>query len=225
MYCQIRCADPASLFVPSLRLSLKVAEGSEGRVRRTSLAVVDRAAALIFAPALCPRSPARPAPAADAAAHVDARADPAEKLNRKGYAIHQVLDRFLLRPAAMTYFAITLKPLRLGIENVLTNLGEPVVAVNDVLQGRFRKAGATTVRFVTNSTIGVAGIFDVAKHAGIPRHDNGFALTLGRAGVKPGPYLFIPLMGPSTVRDAVRQRGGRGDRPVPLAGAARVGRR
>ena len=129
--------------------------------------------------------------------------DPAEKLNRKGYAIHQFFDRILIRPAAMAYMAAMPRPLRLGIENVLNNLGEPVVAANDLIQGRFRKAGTSTVRFVTNSTVGVAGLFDVAKRAGLPRHDNGFALTLGRAGVRPGPYLFIPLVGPSTVRDAI----------------------
>jgi phospholipid-binding lipoprotein MlaA len=130
-------------------------------------------------------------------------ADPAEGVNRVGFAIHQTLDRFLLRPAALAFKAITPPPLRKGLENLLSNLGEPVVAANDLLQGRFHKAGDSTLRFVVNSTVGVAGLFDVATPAGLPYHGNGFALTLGRAGVAPGPYLFIPLLGPTTVRDLI----------------------
>jgi phospholipid-binding lipoprotein MlaA len=169
-------------------------------VRKPGLVLVSVLAPVVLAtafPALAADAPSGPsAIAAD-------RADPAEKFNRKLFAVHQFLDRAFFRPLAMAYKAITPPPLRQGIENVISNLGEPVVLVNDVLQGHFRKAGGTTVRFVTNSTIGIAGLVDVAKAANLPHHDNGFALTLGRAGVKSGPYLFIPLMGPSTVRDAI----------------------
>ncbi len=130
-------------------------------------------------------------------------ADPAEKFNRKLFAFNQFLDRVILRPLALAYKAITPRPLRKGIENVISNLGEPVVAGNDLLQGRLRKSGTSVLRFVTNSTVGIGGLFDVATRADLPHHDNGFALTLGRAGFKPGPYLFIPVLGPSTVRDAI----------------------
>ena len=143
--------------------------------------------------------PANAAMAADSASKVD----PAEKINRVGYAIHEFFDRHLIRPVALGYQAVVPSPLRDGIRHFMDNLGEPSVAANDVLQGRFKKARTATLRFATNSTFGVLGFFDMATPAGLPRHDNGFDLTLGRAGVKPGPYLFIPLIGPTTVRDAV----------------------
>lgn len=131
------------------------------------------------------------------------KGDPAEKINRVGYAIHQFLDRLLIRPVAMTYQKVVPAPLRDGVRHVLDNLGEPSIAANDLLQGHFKNARTATLRFATNSIFGVAGIFDMATPAGLPRHDNGFDVTLGRAGIKPGPYLFIPLIGPTTVRDAI----------------------
>ncbi|HXQ48069.1 MAG TPA: VacJ family lipoprotein, partial [Caulobacteraceae bacterium] len=140
------------------------------------------------------------ATAAQAAPHND---DPAEPMNRVGFAIYQALDSHLVRPAALAYQRALPGPVRRSIENVLANLHEPVVAANDLLQGRFAKARAAVVRFAVNSTDGVLGLFDVAARLGVPRHDNGFALTLGRAGVRPGPYLFIPIAGPSTVRDTI----------------------
>jgi hypothetical protein len=97
----------------------------------------------------------------------------------------------------------TPKPLRKGLHNVLQNADEPVVVINDGLQGRIGDGGRTLVRFVINSTIGLAGIFDVAKRAGLPHHDNGFAMTLGRYGVAPGPELHLPVVGPLTLRQAV----------------------
>jgi len=175
--------------------------GSEATVRKAKLAIAAVVFPAVLFAAAVPAASAEPS--ATPVATSSDQADPAEKLNRKFFAVHQFLDKTFFRPLAMVYKAITPQPLRTGIENVISNLGEPVVAVNDVLQGRFRKAGATTVRFVTNSTVGIGGLIDVAKSANLPHHDNGFALTLGRAGVKPGPYLFIPLMGPSTVRDAI----------------------
>ena len=131
------------------------------------------------------------------------KVDPAEKFNRGSYAIHEFFDRHLIRPLALTYQKIVPGPLRDGLRHILDNLGEPRVAANDILQGRFKKAGTAGLRFATNSTFGVLGFFDMATPAGLPRHDNGFDLTLGRAGVKPGPYLFVPFVGPTTVRDAI----------------------
>lgn len=131
--------------------------------------------------------------------------DPAEKANRISFSIHETLDRYLFRPAALAYSAVVPKLVRVGLEHVLSNLGEPVVVVNDLLQGRFSKGGEATGRFLVNSTLGVGGLFDVGAKGGLPHHDNGFALTLGRAGVGPGPYLFIPFIGPTTVRDLFGQ--------------------
>lgn len=132
-----------------------------------------------------------------------ANPDPWERFNRFSFRVHQAIDRAALRPLAMAYVHVTPKPLREAIHNVIANLGEPVVAFNDVFQGRFRQAGMTTVRFATNSTVGVAGVFDVATGAGAPHHHNGFDLTLGRYHVASGPFLFIPLLGPTTVRDLI----------------------
>jgi phospholipid-binding lipoprotein MlaA len=143
-----------------------------------------------------------PAAAAHAAS-VGSEVDPLEKANRVGFAIHEFFDRHVIRPAALTYQTIVPGPLRDGVRHMLDNLGEPRTAANDVLQFRFEKAATAVVRFAANSTVGVLGFFDVATHMGLPRHENGFDLTLGRAGIKAGPYLFVPFLGPATFRDAI----------------------
>jgi phospholipid-binding lipoprotein MlaA len=127
--------------------------------------------------------------------------DPFEGANRHGYAIHQFIDRIILRPAARTYQALVPKPIRTGLRQVISNMEEPGVLANDLLQGHPVRAAKTLTRFVANSTVGIGGLFDVAAHAGLPHHDNGFGDTFGRYGAGPGPYLFIPMVGPSTVRD------------------------
>ncbi len=129
--------------------------------------------------------------------------DPLEPLNRAAYAVNRVIDRALFRPVAITYRRLTPRPVRRGVARVISNLGEPVVGLNDLLQLHPVQAAKTTVRFVGNSTLGVLGVFDVATPAGLPHHDNGFAVTLGKYGAPSGPYLFIPVAGPSSVRDAV----------------------
>ncbi len=136
-----------------------------------------------------------------AAARQGSTSDPFERLNRKTYALNQMLDRVVLRPLAVFWHRAAPKPLRTGINNLLSNLGEPLVFINDVLQGRPEAAGKTAVRFVANSTIGALGVIDVAGATGLPHHDNGFALTLGRWGAKSGPYLYLPVLGPSSARD------------------------
>lgn len=143
-----------------------------------------------------------PAAAAHAAS-VGSEVDPLEKANRVGFAIYQFFDRNVIRPAALTYQKVLPGPLRDGIRHVLDNLGEPRTAANDVLQFRFEKAATAAIRFATNSTVGVFGFFDVATHLGVPRHENGFDLTLGRWGIKTGPYLFVPFLGPATFRDSI----------------------
>ena len=129
------------------------------------------------------------------------KGDPFEGVNRQGYAIHQFLDRAFLRPAAKIYRTLVPSPLRTGLRHVISNMGEPGVMANDVLQGHPVRAGKTLTRFLTNTTLGIGGLFDPAATAGLLHHDNGFGDTLGRYGVGPGPYLFVPLVGPSTLRD------------------------
>ena len=134
-------------------------------------------------------------------AHHHARGDPLEGVNRKLFSVHDFLDRILFRPIAMVYKAVVPKPLRTGIRHVFSNLDEPVVFANDLLQLKPKRAVRTFARFVINSTIGIGGVLDVAKKAELPHRPNGFGDTLGRYGVGPGPYLFIPFIGPTDLRD------------------------
>jgi phospholipid-binding lipoprotein MlaA len=127
--------------------------------------------------------------------------DPLEGMNRRLFGMEETLDRHLFGPIAHG-FGATPSPLRRALRNFGRNLGEPVVVVNDVLQGRVQQAAGTVVRIVVNTTFGVGGLMDVAKKNHLPHHDNSFGTTLGRWGAGPGPYLFIPLIGPSTLRDA-----------------------
>ena len=129
--------------------------------------------------------------------------DPLEPTNRRLFGLGQFLDKTLVRPIAMGYRRLTPRPIRKAVHNVLQNLDEPVVLANDLLQGRLAAGARTTTRFALNSTVGIAGTFDPARRAGIPHHDNGFADTLGRYGVTAGPYLYVPVVGPSSVRDLI----------------------
>ena len=127
--------------------------------------------------------------------------DPMERTNRTLFGAHQQIDRNVLGPVARGYKAATPSPVRKGIRNVLNNLGEPVTFINDVLQGRPVKAGEAATRFVTNSTVGLLGVFDVATAAGVERHEEDFGQTLATYGVKPGPYIVVPVLGPTNARD------------------------
>ncbi len=128
-------------------------------------------------------------------------ADPYEGANRAFYGLESALDRALLRPLSVFYRHAVPRPIRAGLTRVAGNLGEPGVAANDLLQGRTAKAGRTVVRFVANSTLGLGGLIDVASTAGLKHHDNDLGLTLARYGVGSGPYLYLPLVGPTNVRD------------------------
>jgi len=128
-------------------------------------------------------------------------ADPLEPINRVSYRIHEVGDRYVLRPVARGYRAITPQPVRTGIGNVFRNLGMPVVIINGLLQGKFAQAADDTGHFLVNTTLGIGGLFDVATRAGIERSDEDFGQTLAVWGVPSGPYVFIPFMGPTTFRD------------------------
>jgi phospholipid-binding lipoprotein MlaA len=168
------------------------------------------AAAPIPDPAATP-NPATPdpAPAADRRHH-HAEGDPLEGFNRAMFSVHQKLDKAIFRPAAMGYRDAVPKPVRSGLRNFFSNLGEPIVALNYLLQLKFGKAAETLGRFAINSTIGIGGLIDIAKlpDFDLPHRPNGFGDTLGFYGVKPGPYLFLPFVGPSTLRDFA---GGQGD--------------
>lgn len=131
------------------------------------------------------------------------KTDPLKGVNTLSYDAIQVADDAVVRPVAMAYKAAVPSPARKGIRNFLYNLHEPVVFVNYLLQLKPGKAVETLGRFSINSTIGVGGLIDVAKRKGLnmPRRTNGFAYTLGYYGVKPGAFLYLPLIGATSVRD------------------------
>ncbi|MEO5866349.1 MAG: VacJ family lipoprotein [Sphingomonas sp.] len=150
-------------------------------------------------------------------AHHHTPGDPFEGFNRRMFGLFQGLDNAVFRPAAMGYKHAVPKPLRGGLRHFLSNLGEPLVFVNYLLQFKPGKAVETLGRFVINSTLGVGGLIDVAKTRGfrLPHRPNSFGNTLAIHGVKPGPYIFLPFIGPSTLRDLI---GGQGEALVyPLA--------
>jgi len=128
--------------------------------------------------------------------------DPWEKTNRFFYNFDDGLDRVLLKPVSDFYVKVVPEPVRTGLGNGFNNLGYGNVILNDLLQAKWKQGLSDTGRMAVNSTIGIAGIFDVASRRGLLSHQNDFGITLGKWGAKPGPYLVLPLLGPSTVRDA-----------------------
>ena len=127
--------------------------------------------------------------------------DPYENFNRKVYGFNEGVDKAVLEPAAKGYRAVTNKPIRKGVKNVLLNLGEPVTFVNEVLQGDLGGATETVGRFSINSTVGLVGLIDLADDFGLERKKEDFGQTLAVWGVDDGPYLVAPLIGPTNPRD------------------------
>ncbi|MBO0709880.1 MAG: VacJ family lipoprotein [Acetobacteraceae bacterium] len=144
-------------------------------------------------------------PASDPEALADFKEtnDPLEPTNRVFYKINNGIDTVLLRPVAEAYHKVAPERVRTGVHNVISNLGSPVALSNDILDARPRRAGDTAMRFLINTTVGVVGIFDVAKGWGYPAHDTSFGTTLALWGVPEGPFLFLPVLGPSNPRDAI----------------------
>jgi phospholipid-binding lipoprotein MlaA len=137
------------------------------------------------------------------AAEPDDADDPLESMNRKFFDFDMFLDRILVKPVAKVYVAVVPPPGRHAIRHVLDNMGEPVVFANNLLQGEFHRADITMGRFLLNSTFGLGGIFDLASQSGLPKQSGDFGQTLYVWGVGSGPYLFLPIIGPSNPRDAI----------------------
>ncbi len=126
-----------------------------------------------------------------------------EKVNRGIFAFNQVLDKVIFKPLAKGYRMFP-QPIRSGTSNALSNLGNVVTVPNNVLQGQFKDAGVNSARFILNSTLGIAGIFDVASYYGLKKRDKeDYGQTLGVWGAGPGCYFVIPVLGPTTVRDSI----------------------
>src|SRR5882757_646654 len=128
--------------------------------------------------------------------------DPWESWNRGVYKLNDVLDRAVAKPVAQTYVKVVPATIRLGVSNFFANLNTPTVLVNDALQGKFLAAANDLGRFIVNSTVGIGGILDPATPSGLERNDEDFGQTLGKWGVHPGPFVELPILGPSDLRDA-----------------------
>lgn len=134
---------------------------------------------------------------------VDGVHDPLQGYNRLMFSVNDTLDKYALKPVAQGYKFVVPDFAEQGVSNFFDNLGEIGNFVNNALQGKFADAGNDLGRFAINSTIGLFGLLDVASEFGMPEHDEDFGQTLGVWGVGSGPYVVLPLLGPSTVRDTV----------------------
>jgi phospholipid-binding lipoprotein MlaA len=127
--------------------------------------------------------------------------DPLEGFNRGVYKFNAVFDEFVFLPVVNAYETVTPEFARTGVSNFFTNIGEIITFANEVLQFKIEAAGMTVFRFVANSTVGFLGFFDVTTYEGIPRTKEDFGQTLGYWGAGEGPFLVLPILGPSNVRD------------------------
>ena len=131
------------------------------------------------------------------------KADPFESFNRASFAFNDTVDAAVLKPVAKGYVAVTPGFVRTGVSNAFGNVSDVKSAVNNLLQGNPGKAVSDTGRVLVNTVLGIFGLWDVASPMGLTKHDEDFGQTLGKWGVGSGPYLVLPLLGPSTVRDAI----------------------
>ena len=128
--------------------------------------------------------------------------DPLEPVNRVIFNINDTLDRNVVRPVAQAYVDVVPRLVRTGVSNVFGNLSDAFSAINNLLQGKKEPFGSDLGRVLVNSTFGLGGIFDIASEANIEKYNEDFGQTLGWWGLGPGPYLVLPILGPSNVRDA-----------------------
>jgi phospholipid-binding lipoprotein MlaA len=133
--------------------------------------------------------------------------DPLERVNRVTYRFNDAVDHAVLRPIALGYRKITPRPVRTSVSNFIDNLSYPTTIVNDLLQLKFKPFVQDTGRLVVNTTVGIGGLFDPASRIGLQKNDEDLGLTFGHWGAGPGPYLVIPLLGPSDVRDGLGRVG------------------
>jgi len=127
--------------------------------------------------------------------------DPLRPFNAKIFWFNDEVDTHVLTPVATGWDKVAPRPVRRSLSNFFTNLNTPIVAVNDVLQGKLKHGAVDVGRFTVNTTVGVLGFLDPATGWGLERHEEDFGQTLGRWGVPPGPYLVLPFLGPSDPRD------------------------
>ena len=129
------------------------------------------------------------------------RDDPFEPMNRASYAVHEVVDGYVVKPVAQAYVDYAPKLVQTGVRNFFGNIDDFFSFINGMLQNKPEKAGNDLGRVITNTGFGLLGLIDIASDAGIPKGNEDFGQTFGYWGIPQGPYLFIPVLGPTTVRD------------------------
>ncbi|MDP1680308.1 MAG: VacJ family lipoprotein [Burkholderiales bacterium] len=129
--------------------------------------------------------------------------DPLEPLNRGIYQFNDTVDKAVMKPVAQGYKAVLPNPVRTGVGNFFSNIDDALIAVNNLLQFKFSQAASDVARLIANTTFGIGGLFDVATSFGLEKHNEDFGQTLGYWGIGDGPFLMLPLLGPSNVRDTV----------------------
>ena len=183
--------------------SADVPDASPVRVEQSFWAGLRAAASAVAVAGLalggCATPPSDPA----ARAEFERTNDPLEPLNRKTFAFNQFIDHAVLRPAAKAYVFVVPEDARAAIHHVLDNMKEPTLFFNNVLQGEFKRAAITAGRFVVNSTVGFGGMVDVMTLSGVDRQTADFGQTMYVWGIPSGPYLILPILGPTNPRDAV----------------------
>ena len=134
-------------------------------------------------------------------AETPSRVDPLEPFNRAMFSVHEVVDGNVVKPLAEGYVKFVPELIRTGVANFFGNIDDLFIGINNVLEGNGKRAGDDFGRVVLNTAFGLGGIFDLASMMGIEKHNQDFGITFGKWGIPQGPYLFVPLFGPTTVRD------------------------
>ena len=187
------------LHSPVLRKAILQPRGSVARIHRAAAWAAALFGLTLLAGCATPPSPNDP----EALAAYKEANDPLEPMNRYFFELNFAADELLFKPIAGWYYVALPNFAQDGVRNVIRNVHSPVVLANDLFQGETDRAGVTVERFLVNSTMGLGGLFDIASRMGLEYHDEDFGQTLAVAGVGEGPYLMLPLLGPSNPRDAV----------------------
>jgi phospholipid-binding lipoprotein MlaA len=196
-------ADEAPLdAAPAQAISVEAPAGDAVQTPAPTAGVAPTQAELDYA-AIYGEPPYNPVydPTLPAPAQMPKSYDPWEKLNRKVHTFNNAVDRGVAKPLAKAYVKVVPRPMRLGVSNFFHNLGQPISALNALLQGKPKQAAQSMGRFLLNSTLGIGGIFDPASDAKLPNRSEDFGQTLGVWGWKTSRYVELPLFGPRTVRD------------------------
>jgi len=192
--------DPPAAIEPTLPTVVAQAEAPGHNDPRPPADVPAASATPAAAPTEAPQTPTT-ASLPESTPFIPDAADPFESVNRHIYGFNAALDEAIMQPVARTYERYMPKPVQTGLSNLVSNLLDPYIAANNLLQGKPKEALSDLARFVVNTTVGVVGLGDPASEMGLEKHREDFGQTLAVWGVPAGPYMMLPVFGPSTARD------------------------